>query len=60
MASAMGLRSGLYGGRYGQRRPVESFFSARKRKLGSALSSRNPAQFLKEATLGVVASAHHR
>jgi len=39
---------------------VESFFSARKRKLGSALSSRNPAQFLKEATLGVVASAHHR
>ena len=45
---------------YGQRWQVESFFSALKRKLGSTLASRNPAQLLKEATLKVLAYALHR
>jgi Transposase DDE domain len=44
---------------YGQRWQVESFFSALKRKLGSTLSSRIPAQLLKEATLKVLAYALH-
>ena len=45
---------------YGQRWQVESFFSALKRKFGSTLTSRNPAQLLKEATLRVLAYALHR
>ena len=45
---------------YGQRWQVESFFSALKRKLGSTLTSRTPAQLLKEATLRVLAYALHR
>jgi hypothetical protein len=45
---------------YGQRWQVESFFSALKRKFGSTLNSRNPAQLIKEATLRVLTYAIHR
>ncbi len=45
---------------YGRRWQVESFFSALKRKFGSALNSRTETQLLKEATLRVLAYALHR
>jgi hypothetical protein len=45
---------------YGRRWAVESFFSALKRTMGSALSARRPDQMLAEAALRVVAYALRR
>jgi transposase len=45
------LRKNQYGRRWG----VESFFSGLKRTMGSMLSSRQPAQLLKEAAIRVLA-----
>lgn len=45
---------------FGRRWAVESFFSAVKRTMGSALSARRPQQMLVEATLKVLAYALRR
>lgn len=45
---------------YGQRWHIESFFSALKRMMGSALSSRREDTLLKEAAIRVLAYTLHR
>jgi hypothetical protein len=45
---------------YSHRWAVESFFSALKRTMGSALSARRPDQMLAEAALKVLAYALRR
>jgi hypothetical protein len=45
---------------FGKRWAIESFFSAMKRTMGSALSARRPKQMLAEATLKVLAYALRR